>query len=402
VFDWFAHGTGNLVVRARAGVGKTTTALEGIEHAPDDSILLAAFNKRTAEELASRLTNPRAVAMTLHSAGFRIVKQFWEGVRIADRSERADDLARRGCAEYVYARRRAEKLEPVPYHDEGCGGAGVACRCVRPPRICDVSDSVARMVAKLTSLARECAPFAAVGDDLVDLAYAMECTPGEEWEAYGWNARAVCDTTVLAMALARERPVRTGIDFADMLYLPLANGWVRPQYGLVVIDEAQDMNASQIELARRLSSGRVCVIGDDRQSIYAFRGADSGSIDRLKRELQADELGLTTTYRCGKRIVDEARALVPDFEAGMGNPEGRVSALAGYQRLLEVVTPGDAILSRVNAPLVGLCLKLLKASVSARVEGRDVAAGLRALVRDLAKGRATGSVAELMARVPTR
>jgi len=52
IFDWFANGDGNLVVRARAGTGKTTTILEGVKYANDRKILLAAFNKRIAQELS--------------------------------------------------------------------------------------------------------------------------------------------------------------------------------------------------------------------------------------------------------------------------------------------------------------------------------------------------------------
>src|SRR5262245_2928107 len=46
VFDWFNAGAGNLIVRARAGTGKTTTIIEGIARANEKSILLAAFNTK--------------------------------------------------------------------------------------------------------------------------------------------------------------------------------------------------------------------------------------------------------------------------------------------------------------------------------------------------------------------
>jgi superfamily I DNA/RNA helicase len=96
---------------------------------------------------------------------------------------------------------------------------------------------------------------------------------------------------------------RKGIDFTDMIFLPVANNWIRPQYDMVVVDEAQDMNTCQLAIAQGLARNRVVVVGDDRQAIYGFRGADSGSLDRLKDELKATELGLTTTYRCGRGIV---------------------------------------------------------------------------------------------------
>jgi len=56
IFIWFESGSGNLIVRARAGTGKTTTIIEGAQRAPEDWILLAAFNKAIQKNwnLASR------------------------------------------------------------------------------------------------------------------------------------------------------------------------------------------------------------------------------------------------------------------------------------------------------------------------------------------------------------
>src|SRR3990172_3993029 len=51
IFDWFRNGTGHLVVRARAGTGKTTTILEGLNHAQESKAVLVAFNKKIATEL---------------------------------------------------------------------------------------------------------------------------------------------------------------------------------------------------------------------------------------------------------------------------------------------------------------------------------------------------------------
>ena len=93
IFDFFKQGQGNLVVRARAGTGKTTTILEAISYAPEDKILLAAFNKKIAEELKSKLKNPKAEAKTLHSVGVSFVFRNWQGCQLdQDRGER---LARR-------------------------------------------------------------------------------------------------------------------------------------------------------------------------------------------------------------------------------------------------------------------------------------------------------------------
>lgn len=144
------------------------------------------------------------------------------------------------------------------------------------------------------------------------------------------------------------------------------------------------MNAAQIELALKSvrKGGRVLVVGDDRQAIYGFRGADSGSLDRLKAAMGAEELPLTVTYRCPKAVVAEAQRLVPDYLAAESAPAGVVETMP-LAKLAKAVTPGDFVLSRKNAPLVRTCLSILRVGTRAKVEGRDVGKGLVALVKKL-------------------
>src|SRR5512137_30735 len=93
IFGWAKEGEGNLVVRARAGTGKTTTIIEAINYAPEQSILLAAFNKKIAEELKTKLKNPKAEAKTLHSVGCGFVYRNWQGAQLDN--DRGERLARR-------------------------------------------------------------------------------------------------------------------------------------------------------------------------------------------------------------------------------------------------------------------------------------------------------------------
>lgn len=346
IFDWFTSGQGNLVVRARAGTGKTTTILEALSRASCKSAVLCAFNKRIAEELNARLTQPqsgKAEAKTLHAIGFAFVRASERGVKVE--SNRGRLLAEAAC-----------------------------------PRGTD--REVIALVAKLAGLAKGVLLPGATEGELENLAYAYGIESDDvstdklaRWASAALLAAVKCDGTC---------------DFDDMVYLPLARRCIRASYDLVVVDEAQDMSPAQIELARHIcrKGGRIAVVGDDRQAIYGFRGADSGSIDRLKRELSAAELPLTVTYRCGKAIVAEAAKIVPDFVAAETNGAGE---LAGCSReeCLEASRSGDFILSRTNAPLASVCLALLRAGRPARIQGRDIGAGLSALVKKIA-GRVVG------------
>ncbi len=344
IFDWFERGVGNLLVRARAGTGKTTTIVEACSHAPaSDKVLLAAFNKRIATELTQRITAGNVEAKTLHALGFAYVRRQWTGVKV----DAAVDADRARAA---------------------CGGKSAP-------------DAVVGVVKKLAGLLKNIAPLTYDVGTVMDIAEQFDCTLDDEWEEEGWDAERVARCAGRARDAAQDRDPEGRISFDDMVYIPIACGFARAWFTLVVIDEAQDMNAAQLLLAQRACKrgGRIVVVGDDRQAIYGFRGADADGLDRLKRELVATELGLTTTYRCGKAIVDVAAKLVPDFTAGEGNPEGVVDACA-VDVLVDQAKPGDFILSRKNAPLMGLCLAFLKRGVRARIEGRDIGAALRGIV----------------------
>ena len=347
IFGWFEDtNTGTLVVRARAGTGKTTTLLEGITRAPEQSILLCAFNKRIAVTLNERLTNPQAEAKTLHSLGYQAIRQAWGQVAVAQGSARGDWLTAQVCA----------KDTPVP---------------------------IKRLVTQLHTKAREMEPLQCSRERLTTLAFEFDYVPDEGWRSYPVEYVVQLAQAAMAQAAHETPDCAIGtIDFADMIYLPLVHNLLTPTYDLVVVDEAQDLTLAQLTMAQRVCSGRLCLVGDDKQAIYGFRGADAGSLDRLKRELGASELPLTTTYRCAQSVVREAQRLVPDILAHPSNPEGIVDT-ADYATLLSQVQPGDFVLSRINAPLVSLTLQLLKRGTRATMLGRDIAAGILGVLKRL-------------------
>src|SRR5690606_26462665 len=109
-------------------------------------------------------------------------------------------------------------------------------------------------------------------------------------------------------------------DFDDLLLLPLEllrrhesvreSVWRRWHY--VMVDEYQDTNTAQLELARLLAGPRknLCVVGDDDQSIYAWRGADSRNILEFERHFPgARVIILDENYRSTQRILDAANAV---------------------------------------------------------------------------------------------
>lgn len=364
IFNWFAaeQSGSALVVRARAGCGKTTTIMEGVRRAPERDVLVAAFSKDIATELQARLNASHrdgAVAKTLHAVGYACVRAFRDRIKVAFTADRADALATQACGRQA-------------------------------------PDAIIRLVSKLHTKGREIAPHATQLGDLATVQVQFDCLPDEQWENAGYTAEWIEAKALQAMELAANVNAGDTIDGSDMIFLPVRNSWLTPQYDMVVVDEAQDMTVAQLEVARGVlrKGGRMAVVGDDRQAIFGFRGADSESLDRLKAELGATELNLTVTYRCGRSIVERAQSLVPDFTAGEANPDGTVDNIVATD-LPKAAKPGDFVLSRTNAPLVSLAMQLLRNGTRARVAGRDIGKGIVTLVRKL-KGK---SVPDLLIKI---
>jgi DNA helicase II / ATP-dependent DNA helicase PcrA len=111
------------------------------------------------------------------------------------------------------------------------------------------------------------------------------------------------------------------VDFDDLLLLPVRlleedeevrrAVWRRWKY--VMIDEYQDTNGVQLDMARHLAGARrnLCVVGDDDQAIYAFRGADVRNILEFERHFPgATVIHLVRNYRSTKRILAAASAII--------------------------------------------------------------------------------------------
>ena len=111
------------------------------------------------------------------------------------------------------------------------------------------------------------------------------------------------------------------VDFDDLIRLPVtilesdtdaAGAWTeRLRY--LLVDEYQDTNGAQYRLLKALAGRRAdfTCVGDDDQSIYAWRGADPENIDRLARDFPAlHVVKLEQNYRCTRRILRSANALI--------------------------------------------------------------------------------------------
>jgi DNA helicase II / ATP-dependent DNA helicase PcrA len=337
VFEDVASGTGHTVVNAVAGSGKTTTLEEAVKRVPaGKKTLFVAFNKAIAEELGRRIRGGDAEVSTLHSYGLKCVTAGLGRLRID--GKRVDDFCR------------------ALHGDEGS------------------TWDLRRDLAKCVSL---CKGVLAQTEEQVDAvidAFQIDSAVN------GHRAGFIADVLKLLKQCASTEDGR--IDFDDMIWLPVVRNLPQRKFDRVFVDETQDLNAAQIELVLRAikQDGRILAVGDPRQAIYRFRGADDQAFANVKSRLGATELPLSVCYRCCSAVIREAQTIVPDIQAAPDAVEGEVRS-ATFEEMVRDVRQGDFVLSRTNAPLISLCMGLLAEGRRAAIQGRDIGAQLAAFVR---------------------
>jgi superfamily I DNA/RNA helicase len=210
------------------------------------------------------------------------------------------------------------------------------------------------------------------------------------------------------------------MDFTDWLVLALKALKSDPKflekeqskYKVLLVDEAQDLNQVQFEMFELLGgkADLLSYIGDDKQSIYGFRGSKPGNyIDLTKKEGYQVKL-MSMNFRSGKAIVDAANRLIAHNEdrqipmvceadvqrKGMGAikaiSSGSHEASAGYvtQEIKDAIDSGDSpsdfgILVRNHAEHDAYTLGLITRGVPYRLLGRSKENGYfgRPLVKSL-------------------
>ena len=157
------------------------------------------------------------------------------------------------------------------------------------------------------------------------------------------------------------------MDFDDiLLYMnillkgnPEALASIGGRFSHILVDEYQDTNMSQYLILRKLSSGHhnLCVVGDDSQSIYGFRGAQIQNILNFMKDFQgARTFRLECNYRSTQTIVNAANTLIARNEGripkncvSMGEPGEKIHLVQSYTEQEEAMQIASAILARMRA-----------------------------------------------------
>ena len=200
-------------------------------------------------------------------------------------------------------------------------------------------------------------------------------------EAYRRNAQAVqndaaakkpriCDIYMLYAQKCRQSGV---MDFDDILLNmnilfrdnPAALEAISSRFSYIMVDEYQDTNYSQYLILKKLSlpHQNICVVGDDSQSIYAFRGAKIENILNFQKDYPGNRtFRLEQNYRSTRTIVDAANSLIARNSARIpkkcfseGEEGEKIRLTNAYTEQEEAMLIASSIISRIQSDHAQYC-----------------------------------------------
>lgn len=374
ILDWLKNGSGHGCCNAVAGSGKSTTLRLGAQALQESGlspseIKIIVFGKANSLDLIKKFgAEWKESISTLHSAGFSLLKQ-----ELGIKSSREANVS---SAKY---KQIAQDLGLI-------GKRGNPIGTLKGEDALDND----RDFLKLIDLVRLTNQFP-TAEAVRDICQHFEIPDVWEFSVVA-SAIAECLRSGERKARAKE-----SFDFTDQIWLPVKwqlgkERWFKP-YRFVLVDECQDLNAAQLELSLMLAggSGRILAVGDPRQAIMGFAGADNRSYQKIVERLQAKELPLSICYRCPKTHIDLVKQNFPQvpLEASESAADGHIEAIAeadlwDAQRHCRLVR-GDMVLSRKTAPLVSLCIKLIARGIAATVKGKAIGEQVKGDLEEIGK-----------------
>lgn len=397
--DYWTYRDEHLVVNAVAGSGKTTTIVWLLattweefrrELGRDPNIVFSCFNVTIRDELATRVPPGTARVATLNSLGHRVVARFLKGNGVeATLNEDSDPKAWRHVRRLFPGSDRQLRMAlggALPHAKDLEGWKAVLARLSG----LKVNDELG--TEHLKRIRTACDRFlernARIQKPLKRLVDLHRSTLSDDYAALvsrysiddvGKDAKTIFAGVPLVLGSMEDEALDVGvIDYDDQLWLP--HHWnLEPQpQDLVAVDEAQDVNAAQFDLLRKMAKrGRLALIGDTAQAIYGFRGAGIGMIQKMQAALDETDRGvssipLSVCYRCPLTVLElvRRRGHVTEIEPRPGAELGQIREEDPYEEWWKGCDPNALVLCRTNAPLAVEYFRLVKAGIRATIRGR--------------------------------
>lgn len=277
---------GAVLILAGAGSGKTGVLTHRIAHLIDDlgvnsyNILAITFTNKAAKEMKERVDRlvgmgaDSAWIMTFHAACVRILRRYICRIGYDNNFTIYDTDDQKSVIKDILKRKN---LDPKQYKD--------------------------RTILSVISNAK---------DNLI--------SPDDMYQSSGGNYNTM-KTAEIYREYQEQLKKNNAVDFDDIIGLTVklfnedkeVLKYYQERFRYIMVDEYQDTNRAQFNLIRLLAGGHgnLCVVGDDDQSIYKFRGADINNIlDFEKYFNDAKIIKLEQNYRSTQKILDVANEVI--------------------------------------------------------------------------------------------
>lgn len=359
---------GAVLILAGAGSGKTGVLTHRIAHLIDDlgvnsyNILAITFTNKAAKEMKERVDRlvgmgaDSAWIMTFHAACVRILRRYICRIGYDNNFTIYDTDDQKSVIKDILKRKN---LDPKQYKD--------------------------RTILSVISNAK---------DNLI--------SPDDMYQSSGGNYNTM-KTAEIYREYQEQLKKNNAVDFDDIIGLTIklfnedkeVLRYYQERFRYIMVDEYQDTNRAQFNLIRLLAGGHgnLCVVGDDDQSIYKFRGADINNIlDFEKYFNDAKIIKLEQNYRSTQKILDVANEVIKNnagrkdkrlwtsvkdgtkvifnvYENGYEEARGIAEDIA-HRHLHDRKDYSDfAILYRTNAQSRSLEEKLIEKNIPYRIYG---------------------------------
>lgn len=359
---------GAVLILAGAGSGKTGVLTHRIAHLIDDlgvnsyNILAITFTNKAAKEMKERVDRlvgmgaDSAWIMTFHAACVRILRRYICRIGYDNNFTIYDTDDQKSVIKDILKRKN---LDPKQYKD--------------------------RTILSVISNAK---------DNLI--------SPDDMYQSSGGNYNTM-KTAEIYREYQEQLKKNNAVDFDDIIGLTVklfnedkeVLRYYQERFRYIMVDEYQDTNRAQFNLIRLLAGGHgnLCVVGDDDQSIYKFRGADINNIlDFEKYFNDAKIIKLEQNYRSTQKILDVANEVIKNnagrkdkrlwtsvkdgtkvifnvYENGYEEARGIAEDIA-HRHLHDRKDYSDfAILYRTNAQSRALEEKLIEKNIPYRIYG---------------------------------
>jgi len=410
---------GPRLVDAGAGTGKTQTLVGRVVRlctTPDEAdrlapreILVVTFTRKAAGEIAGRIArelrargiDETPTCTTFHALGYGLIREFAYLAGESPDVRAADDAQVRALAARAVADLRAGRSDapteafPLLAPAAGLTDALIACARSLRERGVDAEAFATRALAATAALRRQTwGRTYRIGKRGEPIA----CNPKVERSAQERAAEADAEERNVAVVrallvrldgLLREAGLLTYVDqlrvATRIARRPEVQAVVRTRYRHALVDEFQDSAAPQLDLLRALCGDAldgVLVVGDARQAIYGFTGADPTLLRDFSRTARATHR-LAINYRSHAPILDLAHAFRANADDGLLPPgdEPLVAHRGGHPDAVRIELfaeaegeDRDAVRAREAAAVAAEIAEL----IAEGVEPREIALLMRA------------------------